>query len=88
MTPEAAKKYAIELIEVHAAVNGSYTANAGIAKAAAVASVVIDLADQLEKAQIELVTLKQERRMDSDVFTAPHLLELVIPAVVNEEDGA
>lgn len=70
MTPEAAKKYAIELIEAHAAVNGSYTANAGIAKAAAVASVVIDLADQLEAAQTELMALKAQWR-DAQAATAP-----------------
>lgn len=59
MTPEAARLHAQAILVDHASVNASYVANGTIARAAELAALVIDLADQLEAVQTELVTLKR-----------------------------
>lgn len=53
MTPAEAKRYAQDLIDVHGQVNASYTSNSGIARAAEVAMVLLDMATQCEHAQLE-----------------------------------
>lgn len=60
MTPEHARIYAQEVIDANDQINASYVANGTMTKAAVMAQVVIDLANQLEAAQTELVTLKRE----------------------------
>ena len=60
MTPETARESVAWVLEADASVNASYVANGVVARAAEIAAIVVDLANQLEAVQTELAALKRE----------------------------
>lgn len=62
MTPEAAKAHAEDVIAQNHTANSGYLSNGGLVRHAETAYILLDIAQQLDAAQTELVTLKASRQ--------------------------